>query len=166
MNLAVTDSQASVAEDQQQMLTFTVGEQSYGIDILSVQEIRGWEGATRIPGAPQHLQGVVNLRGMIVPVVDLRQRLGEPDRQVGVAPVMIVVLEQGAAQQQMFGLVVDGVSDVQDVTTADWRSLPANMEQHQGHVAGLVCVDEQMIVVLNVRALMESPQAARKGNLN
>lgn len=164
MGLAVQAEEiapSSVASGQ--LLTFIVGSSAYAIDILAVQEIRGWEGATRIPNAPAHLQGVIDLRGSTIPVMDLRERLGVKQGDAAAAPVMIVAGDPAAGRDQLCGLIVDRVCDVQTVTADDWRALPAHLEQGEGCVAGLVCIDEQLTIILDLARLLRSPESIRKG---
>jgi purine-binding chemotaxis protein CheW len=104
-----------VKKDQHEYLTFTLGEEEYGIDILRVQEIKGYSAVTSIPGAPAWIKGVMNLRGTVVPVVDLRVKFGLGDPSYDRFTVVIMVMV-GA---RVVGLVVDGVSDVLDVSASE-----------------------------------------------
>src|ERR1044071_3117811 len=101
-----------------QVLTFTLGEETYGVDILRVQEIRGWTPVTRIPQAASHVLGVLNLRGSIVPIVDLRMRFALERAEYTSITVIIVLSVQSSTGRRDFGVVVDGVSDVVDVDSA------------------------------------------------
>src|ERR671911_2098948 len=112
-----------------QVLTFTLGDETYGVDILRVQEIRGWSPVTRIPQAQPHVLGVLNLRGSIVPIVDLRMRFHLPRAEYTPLTVIIVLSVESAVGRRDFGLVVDGVSDVMDVPTADVKPPPELGEQ-------------------------------------
>jgi purine-binding chemotaxis protein CheW len=107
-------------KDQHQYLTFTVGHQEYGLEILRVQEIKGYSAITAIPHAPSWIKGVMNLRGTVVPVVDLRIKFGQSDPQYDRFTVVIMVMV-GA---RVVGPVVDGVSDVMDVAHSDWVPPP------------------------------------------
>ena len=89
-----------------QQLTFNLAGEEYGVDILSVREIRGWSRVTRIPQTPDHLLGVLNLRGAIVPIMDLRLRFGLERESYGDSTVVIIV----AVAERLFGIVVDAVS--------------------------------------------------------
>jgi purine-binding chemotaxis protein CheW len=113
---------AHVASNQ--MLTFTLGEETYGVDILRVQEIRGWTPVTRIPQTPPHVLGVLNLRGSIVPIVDLRMRFMLQRAEYTPLTVIIVLSVESAAGRRDFGMVVDGVSDVIDVAGSDIKPTP------------------------------------------
>src|ERR1044072_8124610 len=107
-----------------QMLTFTLGDETYGVDILRVQEIRGWSPVTRIPQAQPYMLGVLNLRGSIVPIVDLRMRFNLPRAEYTPLTVIIVLSVESAQGRRDCGLVVDGVSDVIDVPAGDVKPAP------------------------------------------
>ena len=122
-NQATAQIDASAAGSNQ-VLTFTLGDETYGVDILRVQEIRGWSPVTRIPQAPSHVLGVLNLRGSIVPIVDLRMRFSLERAEYTAITVIIVLSVISGAQRRDFGVVVDGVSDVVDVNGAEVKSAP------------------------------------------
>src|SRR6476619_6226468 len=98
-------------EESRQVLTFVLGNETYGVDILRVQEIRGFTAVTKIPHAPAHVLGVLNLRGSIVPIVDLRMRFSLERAEFNAVTVIIVLSVQSATGRRDFGVVVDGVSD-------------------------------------------------------
>ena len=137
-----------------QMLTFRVGREEYGIDILKVQEIRSHEAATRIAGAPPQVVGVLNLRGEIVPVVDLRVQLGSGDESIGASTVVIVLRLTGRA----VGLVVDAVSEVVDLKQhAVHAAPPIASAIEAGHISGVVDVDQRMVILLDIENLVGDP---------
>jgi len=103
-----------------QFLTFSLGEELYGVDILRVQEIKGYTAVTKIPNTPSHIKGVLNLRGTIVPIVELRIKFGMPTIDYTTFTVIIVVV----VQDKVMGLVVDAVSDVLDIEKKDIQSAP------------------------------------------
>ena len=107
-----------------QYLTFSLAGEEYGIDILKVQEIRGWAPVTKVPNAPAFVRGVMNLRGAIVPVIDLRLRFGLEAIEYTKTTVVIVVMVQGATGNRVIGAVVDGVSDVLNLQAADIQPAP------------------------------------------
>ena len=100
-----------------QVLTFTLGDETYGVDILRVQEIRGYSPVTRIPQSPPHVLGVLNLRGSIVPIVDMRMRFNLERAEYTPLTVIIVLSVESPVGRRDFGVVVDGVSDVIDVAS-------------------------------------------------
>lgn len=141
-----------------QYLTFLLASEHYGLNILQVQEIRGWEHVTRIPNAPDYVKGVINLRGTIVPVLDLRQRFKLTVAAYTKETVVIVVRANGKDDaERSLGLVVDAVSDVlvaQDdeiLTTPDFG---ANVPTE--NILGLVSENDQMVMLLDVTSLIES----------
>src|SRR3954469_898315 len=114
----------TAGDGSQQVLTFVLGNETYGVDILRVQEIRGFSAVTKIPHAPSHVLGVLNLRGSIVPIVDLRMRFSLERAEYNAVTVIIVLSVQSANGRRDFGVVVDGVSDVVDVNKAEVRPAP------------------------------------------
>src|SRR5258708_8689389 len=109
----------------QQVLTFVLGSETYGVDILRVQEIRGWSSVTKIPHAPPHVLGVLNLRGSIVPIVDMRMQFNLERAEYTAVTVIIVLSVQSRTGRRDFGVVVDGVSDVVNVNAAEVKPPPA-----------------------------------------
>lgn len=103
-----------------QFLTFSLGDELYGVDILRVQEIKGYTAVTKIPNTPSHIKGVLNLRGTIVPIVELRTKFGMPTIDYTPFTVIIVVV----VQDKVMGLVVDAVSDVLDIAQKDIQTSP------------------------------------------
>ncbi|BCA54758.1 Chemotaxis signal transducer CheW [Nitrospira sp. KM1] len=112
--------QQTGANDGSQFLTFSLGEELYGVDILRVQEIKGYTAVTRIPNTPSHIKGVLNLRGTIVPIVELRTKFGMPTIEYTMFTVIVVVV----VQDKVMGLVVDAVSDVLNFDRKDIQSPP------------------------------------------
>jgi purine-binding chemotaxis protein CheW len=138
-----------------QMLTFVLGGETYGVDILRVQEIRGWSAVTKIPQAPPHVLGVLNLRGAIVPIVDLRTRFELERAEYTAVTVIIVLSVNSPAGRRDFGVVVDGVSDVVDVKADDVRPPPEmGAAAQMSYVRGLVTVAERMVVLLDIDRLI------------
>jgi purine-binding chemotaxis protein CheW len=135
-------------------LTFRLGEEEYGIDILRVQEIRSYEPPTRIANAPPFLKGVVNLRGVIVPIVDLRLKLGCPTAEYNHFTVVIVLNVRG----RVVGAVVDSVSDVLELAGEAIRPAPSlNATVDAGHITGIGSVADRMLILMDIEALMCSP---------
>ena len=165
-NAAVKPEQASGAESHQ-VLTFVLGSETYGVDILKVQEIRGWSAVTKIPHAPSHVLGVLNLRGSIVPIVDLRMRFALDRAEYTAVTVIIVVSVASAAGRRDFGVVVDGVSDVVDVNSAEVKPAPElGSRAATEYIRGLVPVTDRMVVLLDIDRLIANDMAAISGNLN
>jgi len=138
-------------------LTFTLGREEYGIDILKVQEIRGYETPTRIANAPAFIKGVVNLRGVIVPIVDLRIKfsLGEPTYDQF---TVVIILNIG---RRVVGAVVDGVSDVIQLKPDEIKPAPEfGAELDVRYILGLGTLDNRMIILVDIESLMSSEDMA------
>jgi purine-binding chemotaxis protein CheW len=153
-----TDPTSTVSS---QVLTFVIGEVTYGIDIPCVQEIRGWTAVTRLPQAPQDVLGVLNLRGAIVPVLDLRLKFGSENVQYTPVTVIIVVSVMSAKGPREFGMVVDGVSDVIDISPQDVKPAPElGTGAGSACIRGLLSVAGRMVVLLDVELLLGKESAA------
>ena len=134
-------------------LSFKLGAEEYGIDILKVQEIRGYENPTRIANAPHFIKGVVNLRGVIVPIVDMRIKFGFANVTYDQFTVVIILNVAG----RIVGMVVDGVSDVINLTSEQIRPAP---EMGSGvnakYIIGLGTIDARMLILVDIEKLMSS----------
>ena len=128
-----------------ELVAFRIGEQEFCVDIMSVREIRGWTPATPIPHAPSYVNGVINLRGAVLPIVDLAARLGFPKTQPTARSVIIVA----RSQQQLFGLLVDAVSDILTVTD-DALQPPPDMatEFAKQFVRGVMALEGRMVSLI------------------
>jgi purine-binding chemotaxis protein CheW len=149
--------QADEAGPAQEFLTFTLGPEEYAIDILKVQEIRGYEKPTTIANAPDFIKGVINLRGTIVPVVDLRIkfRVGKVEYSEFTVVIILNIAER------VVGIVVDGVSDVISLRADQIRSAPefaATVDTK--YIQGLITLDERMLIVVDIARLMLSSEMA------
>lgn len=141
----------------EQYLTFIMASEEYGVDILRVQEIRGWDSVTPIPNTPEYIKGVINLRGSIVPIVDLRQRFGLPNVEYGPTTVVIVLKIYSETSDRIMGIVVDAVSDVYNVSENDMSPPPDfGGVVSVDFVKGLTTVDEKMVILLDIDQLMNS----------
>jgi purine-binding chemotaxis protein CheW len=142
---------------QSQYLTVNLAHEEYGIDILAVREIRGWAPVTRIPQAPHYVLGVLNLRGAIVPVIDMRLRFGLAREEYNAATVTVIVTVVG----RNFGVVVDAVSDVLDVPFDAIRPVPdMGTTVDTEYLKGLTATGERMVLLLDVDKLLQ-PQDAQ-----
>ena len=149
MNAATGTAEA--AAGAREYLTFRLGQEEYGIDILKVQEIRGYEPPTRISGAPPFIKGVTNLRGTIVPIVDMRLRLGCEQAQYDSFTVVIVL----NLRERVVGIVVDSVSDVLELAPAQMRPAPdVDSSIDAQCIRGLGAVGERMLILLDIERLM------------
>ena len=134
-------------------LTFRLGQEEYGIDILKVQEIRGYEPPTRIANAPDFIKGVVNLRGTIVPIVDMRIKFNCTQADYNTFTVVIIL----NLRQRVVGIVVDSVSDVMELASGSVRAAP-DIESaiDNSCILGLGSVGERMLILLDIEKLMSS----------
>ncbi|OEZ60045.1 chemotaxis protein CheW [Duganella sp. HH105] len=138
-----------------EFLAFTLGAEEYGIDILKVQEIRGYETVTRIANAPEFIKGVINLRGIIIPVVDMRIKfnLGEP---VYDQFTVVIILNIGG---RVVGMVVDSVSDVTTLMPDQVKPAPEmGTAFSSDYMIGLGTIDERMLILVNIDKLMSSAE--------
>ena len=143
------------APGSQQVLTFVLGSETYGVDILRVQEIRGWSSVTKIPHAPPHVLGVLNLRGSIVPIVDMRMQFNLDRAEYTAITVIIVLSVQSRKGPRDFGIVVDGVSDVVDVNAAQVKPAPdLGSREATEHIRGLMPLGDRMVVLLDIDRLI------------
>ena len=132
-------------------LTFRLGQEEYGIDILKVQEIRGYEPPTRIANAPAFIKGVVNLRGTIVPIVDMRLKFNCAQAEYNSFTVVIIL----NLHQRVVGIVVDSVSDVMELHPDAIRAAPdIDSAIDSGSITGLGSVGERMLILLDIEKLM------------
>ena len=138
-----------------QVLTLLLGDETYGVDILRVQEIRGWTPVTRIPYAPPHVLGVLNLRGSIIPIVDLRLLFALERAEYSAVTVIVVLSVICRDTRRNFGVVVDGVSDVVDVDAAQVRPAPdLGSTAATDHISGLLPVSDHMVILLDIDKLI------------
>ncbi len=137
-----------------QYLTFICANEEYGVEILRVQEIRGWSAITRLPEAPRDVMGVMNLRGAMISVVDLRLRFGLQTRPVDASTVVIVLRVQNKLGERTVGVCVDGVSDVHNVATEAIMPTPdVGGRTDDDCLAGLVTLEGKTIMLLNIDRL-------------
>ena len=147
-----------------EFIAFTLGKEEYGIDIQKVQELRGYEKPTRIANAPDFIKGVVNLRGVIVPIVDLRLKLACDSAEYTDFTVVIVLNVRG----RVVGAVVDSVSDVLALGAEQIKSAPEmNSNVEHSHITGIGCVDagntHRMLILMDIEELMGSADIGLMG---
>jgi purine-binding chemotaxis protein CheW len=141
-----------------EFLTFRLGAESYGIEILKVQEIRGYENPTTIANAPAFIKGVINLRGVIVPILDLRVKFRLPDTKYDEFTVVIIL----NVASRVVGVVVDSVSDVLSLGAGEVRPTPefASTTFDTKYITGLANVDEGMLILLDIEKLLTGSDMA------
>lgn len=158
MNIAnVAEAEASAVGHHNEFLSFRLGAEEYGIDILKVQEIRGYEAPTRMANAPAYILGVTNLRGVIVPIIDMRIKFGLPEPKYDSVTVTIV-LNIG---QRVIGMVVDAVSDVIALSPGEIKPAPEfNGAMSTEHIVGIGTIKdgerERMLILVDIEKLMSS----------
>jgi purine-binding chemotaxis protein CheW len=141
------------------VLTFSLGGEVYGVDILRVKEIRGWSPVTRIPQSPESLLGVLNLRGVIVPIVDLRVRFGLAAAEFNALTVTIVLSLVSDGMSREYGIVVDSVRDVVDLSPGNIRPAPEVGGVHGNEfIEAIATHEEQMLILLNAERLAAREQ--------
>jgi purine-binding chemotaxis protein CheW len=139
-------------ESALQYLTFTVQGEEYGVDIMTVREIKGWTETTRLPNSPEYMRGVMNLRGLIIPIFDLRARFRHELTEANSSHVVIIL----AVGTRNIGILVDGVSDI--LTVAAQEVKPAPQIEGQGkddYITGLISLENRMVVLLAVEHLFD-----------
>ncbi len=161
--LDALSNQISFATDGSQYLTFRLGEEEYGVEILKVQEIKGYSAITPIPNTPVYLKGVMNLRGTIVPVVDLRAKFTMAAAQYNQFTV-IIVLTVGT---KVMGLVVDAVSDVLNIPHTDIQATPDFGAQVDARfISGMAKAGEKLVVLLDIDKVLGGEELAAVGSPN
>lgn len=145
----------TTANGAREYLTFTLGNEEYGMDILKVQEIRGYDAVTRIANTPDFIKGVINLRGVIVPIVDMRIRFNLGTVEYGEFTIVIII----NVLNRVVGMVVDGVSDVVALAPEQVKPAPelsATLDTR--YLAGLATIDERMLILVDIERLMASAE--------
>lgn len=154
--MSTTENRAANASTAAgEYLTFVLGSEEYGLDILKVQEIRGYDAVTQIANTPEFIKGVVNLRGKIVPIVDLRIKfdLGKVEYNEF---TVVIILNLGG---RVVGIVVDGVSDVMALKEEQMRDVPSLVTNiDTKYIVGLATVEEQMLILVDIEKLMSSEE--------
>ncbi len=145
-----------------ELLTFFLSGEEYGVDILRVQEIKGWDSVTNIPNTPEYIRGVINIRGSIVPIIDMRLRFKLEKKEYDATTVVIVlnVVKEGKTDRTM-GVVVDAVSDVYNVPIDDVKASPDfGTAVDTEFVTGLATIDNKMIIVLDIDHMLNAAELA------
>jgi len=141
----------------EQYLTFVLGVDEYGVDILAVQEIHGWVEPRPIPNTPEFVKGVIEWRGTIVPIVDLRLRFSYPDAEYSKTTVVIILQTQidELAEPIIVGVVVDAVSEVHEINSSQLKKAPGlGSKVDTRYIKGLASIEQSMIVLLELKKLI------------
>jgi purine-binding chemotaxis protein CheW len=143
-------------EQEQEYLTFVLSGEEYGVDILCVQEIRVWSSVTELPNKPDYIKGVINLRGIIIPIIDLRQRFGQEPLEYNEQTVTIILRNQNSHKTMAVGIVVDAVSEVYKFDKKSIRTPPAfgnNIDRC--FLQGLATIEDKLIILLDSNSLLD-----------
>ncbi len=151
----VADSAASLEGLAGQYLSFELAGEIYGVDILKVREIKGWEEVRPLPDMPDYIKGVLDLRGVIVPIIDLRIRFQLESCEYTPTTVIIVLAVEEEGHQRVVGVVVDGVSDVLDVSSEKVRKTPnlGGAISNQ-YIKGMITIEERMVILIDINKLL------------
>ncbi len=138
-----------------QYLSFTLGDEDYGIDILKVMEIRGWEDVRPLPDTPDYVKGVLDLRGIIVPIIDMRLRFNLSSADYTATTVTIILSMQIHDKTHVVGIVVDAVSDVLDIREQDIKAAPSlGRKIDTKYLSGMVSIDHRVVLLLDADNLL------------
>ncbi len=148
---AVTGAKGEeVSSNTIQFIAFKIGKEEYGVDIMAVREIKGWIPATRLPNAPHYVRGVINLRGLMVPIFDLRARFGGGETEITRTHVVIMI----KVEERVFGVLVDAVSDILTVEESAIKPAPEmDRAVDSGYLRGLVTIKDRMVALLTLDRL-------------
>lgn len=147
------DNTSQISIGANEFLTFTLGKEEYGMDIIKVQEIRGYDAVTHIANTPDFIKGVINLRGIIVPIVDMRIKFHLGHAEYNELTVVIIL----NVAKRVIGMVVDGVSDVITLNTDQIKPAPEfGSTIDTQYVMGLGTVDDRMLILVDIEKLMTS----------
>lgn len=152
----VSDNTLQAEDDLDQYLTFLLANEEYGVDILRVQEIKGWDGVTPIPNMPDFILGVINLRGTVVPIIDLRKRFGLERIPFSKTTVVVVVrVSDSQRGERTMGIVVDAVSEVHNIAKTDLKPAPdfGGVISTEA-IKGLATRDNRMLIMLDIDRLI------------
>lgn len=151
-----TSDAISYAGQTRQFLTFALGQEEYGVEILKIQEIKGFSSITPLPNAPPFIKGVLNLRGTIVPIIDLRQKFSLPE--VGYTKFTVIVVVQ--VRGRIMGFIVDAVSDVLNVAGPDIQPTPdLNGQVDTSFINGLARAGEKLVILLDIEKVLTAAEA-------
>lgn len=153
--LDAADNDMFESDTRSQYLSFGVGDEEFAVSIISVQEIREWEMPTFLPNSPYYVSGVLNLRGTIVPVIDLRKRFNFKSQNQSKETVIIVLKNNNTSQEKLMGCVVDSVSDVFSVDDDELKKLPRNNSNVDGRfIEGVMTVNQKAVTLLSLKSLL------------
>ncbi|MCX8996082.1 chemotaxis protein CheW [Rhizobiaceae bacterium BDR2-2] len=146
----------NLTEGNRELIAFRIGDQEFCVNIMSVREIRGWTPATAMPHAPSYVLGVINLRGAVLPIVDLSARLGMKPAEP--SPRHVIIVAQ--VKNQVAGLLVDAVSDILTVTDENIQPVPeVSSDMERQYARGIFAIDKRMICMIELDALFPDAES-------
>jgi len=152
------DTPSDMSVDAQQYVTFNIADEEYGVDIMAVREIKAWTGTTRLPNAPKYMRGVINLRGVVVPIFDMRARFGLGQTDATKTHVVIIV----QIGSRIIGILVDAVSDIMTISASEIRDVPRmDRTVDAQFLDGLVDYHDRMVALLAVDRLFDLDEVAK-----
>lgn len=150
-----------INEAADQYLTFTLAGEEYGVDILNVQEVKVWSGVTTLPNTPGHIKGVLNLRGVIVPIIDLRKRFGLETIEYDKTTVIVILKLELEEKSTTIGIVVDTVSDVLDIPHSAHKPVDGlNLDCRSEAITGVASINNKLVIMLNATRLLDESDIA------
>jgi purine-binding chemotaxis protein CheW len=159
-----SDQELENTEVMKQFVSFTIGEEEYGVDIIFIREIKGWVPVTPLPNSPEYMLGVLNLRGTIVPIFDMRCRFGLGKTEISPLHVMIIV----AVDNRIIGILVDAVSDILTIGSNQIMDVP-DLDQRgdRKFLRGLITHEDHMVALLSIEELFDTNSITEQlGNLH
>ncbi|MDH5299936.1 MAG: chemotaxis protein CheW [Gammaproteobacteria bacterium] len=157
MDAAHTKNIDSLTDHVNQYLTFMLGNEEYGVEILRVQEVKGWEAVRSIPNLPSYIKGVINLRGQVIPIICLRERLGMPLNSKTGTTVVIVLRVQTETDQSIIGIVADAVSEVYNIEESMMQPTPnLGSGVDVSFIRAVATMNEKMVVLLEIDKLLQN----------
>ena len=152
----MSEQQGNVSSiSSKEFLTFVLGDETYALDIMTVKEIRGYEATTKIANAPDYIKGVINLRGDIVPIIDLRIKFGIGEATYNEWTIVIML----NVSDRIVGIVVDGVSDVMLLEDSDIKPAPEfGVAFDSRYLHGLAALEDSMVIIVDIEALISSDE--------
>jgi len=151
-----TDEAQINSQNSLQLIAFSIGDQTYGVEITTVREIRAWNGATPLPNTREYVRGVINLRGTIVPIFDLRARFGEGPTSATKNHVVVVM----SVGEKWVGMLVDAVSDILTIDKNDIHVVPEGSNGDAELLSGIVTHDSRMVGLIDLDAVVNGGKAA------
>lgn len=162
MSTATAKREERIDEASDQYLTFSLAGEEYGVDILGVQEVKVWTEVTVLPNTPAYIKGVLNLRGVIVPIIDLRARFKMPSVEYDATTVIVVLKLNVGNKDRVIGLVVDSVSDVLDVPHSAQKSVDDfDLNSKSEAITGVATVNNKLVIMMNAAKLLDDSEMAR-----